>query len=60
MVNTRDFDSGGSRLFSGGQEVYLLFNSDIVNFKTSRGRDRRPNFVIFVAWSIVPRNARVR
>ena len=40
--------------------MYLLFNSDIANLKTSRGRDRRPNFVIFVAWSVVTRNARVR
>ena len=31
----------------------LLFNSDIVNLllKTNMGRDRRPNFVIFVVWS---------
>ena len=29
----------------------LLFNSDMVNplLKTNGGRDRRPNFVIFVA-----------
>ena len=31
----------------------LLVNSDIVNFllRTNEGRDRRPNFVIFVVWS---------
>ena len=31
----------------------LLFNSDILNLllKTNMGRDRRPNFVIFVVWS---------
>ena len=31
----------------------LLLNPDIVNLllKTSGGRDRRPNFVIFVVWS---------
>ena len=31
----------------------LLLNSDIVNLllKTNMGRDRRPNFVIFVVWS---------
>ena len=37
-------------IFPGRQNIYLLFNSDIVDFlfKTSGGRDRRPNFVIFV------------
>ena len=31
----------------------LLFNSDIVNLliKANGGRDRRPNFVIFVIWT---------
>ena len=37
------------------QNIYLLFNSDIVDFlfKTNRGRDRRPNFVVFVVWSVL-------
>ena len=36
--------------FLGGQNIYSLFNSDTVDalFKISGGRDRRPNFVIFV------------
>ena len=31
----------------------FLFNSDIVNLllKTNEGKDRGPNFVIFVVWS---------
>ena len=31
----------------------MLFNSDAVNrlLKTNGGRDRRPNFVIFLVWS---------
>ena len=31
----------------------MLFDSDIVNLllKTNEGRERRPNFVIFVVWS---------
>ena len=31
----------------------MLFNSDIADFllKTNEGRNRRPNFVIFVVWS---------
>ena len=40
--------------FPGGQEVYLLSNSDIMNHllkTTGRGRDRKTNFVIFVVWS---------
>ena len=39
--------------FQAGQSIYLLFNSDVVNFllKTNVGRDRKPNFVIFVGWS---------
>ena len=39
--------------FPRWREVYLLFNSDIVNYilKTTKGRDRRPNFVKFVIWS---------
>ena len=33
--------------------MYLLFNSDLVNFllKTNGERDRWPNFVMFVVWS---------
>ena len=36
--------------FTGEQDVYWLFNSDVVNYllKTTGERDRRPNFVIFV------------
>ena len=32
---------------------HLLFNSDIVNLllKTNLGRNRRPNFVVFVVWN---------
>ena len=38
--------------FPGGDNTDLLPNSDIVNFllKTNEGRDRRPNFVIFVVF----------
>ena len=37
------------------QNIYLLFNFDIMDFlfETNRGRDRRPNFVIFVVWSVL-------
>ena len=31
MVITAEFDFGGWRSFTGAQEVYLLFNSEIVN-----------------------------
>ena len=33
----------------------FTFNSDIVNYllKTTRGRDGRPAFVIFVVWSVL-------
>ena len=39
--------------FPGGASIYLLFNSDILNFllKTNVGRHKRLNFVIFVVWS---------
>ena len=39
--------------FLEGQSIYLLFNSDVVNFllKTNGGRDRKPNFVLFLGWS---------
>ena len=39
----------------GGEDMDLLFNSDIVNLllKTNGGRHRKPNFVIFVVWSAV-------
>ena len=32
--------------------MYLLLDSDIVSclIKTNGGRDRRPNFAIFVVW----------
>ena len=47
MVSTSDF---GSIFF---QNIYLLFNSDIVDFlfKINERRNRRPKFVIFVVWS---------
>ena len=34
------------------ENIFLLFNSDIVNLllNTNEGRNRRPNFVIFVVW----------
>ena len=37
----------------GGEDMDLLFNSDIANLliKANGGRDRRPNFVIFVIWT---------
>ena len=45
----------GEDRFPEGQEVYLLFNSDIANyyylFEISEGETERPNFVIFVVWS---------
>ena len=39
--------------FPRGTSIYLLFNSDILNFllKTKVGRQRRPNFDTFLAWS---------
>ena len=39
--------------FPERQNMNLLFDSDIVNLllKTSRVRNRRPSFVIFVIWS---------
>ena len=39
--------------FLGGENMDLLSNSDIVNIllKTNVGRNRTPNFVIFVVWS---------
>ena len=43
--------------FLGAVNMNLLFNSDIVNLllKTKGGGDRRPNSVIFVAWSALGR-----
>ena len=34
------------------ENIFLLFNSDIVNLllNTNEGRNRSPNFLIFVAW----------
>ena len=39
--------------FPGGQNMNLLFHSDIVNLllKANGGRGRKPDFVIFVDWS---------
>ena len=37
--------------FPVGENMYLLFKSDIFLLKTHGGRNRRPNFVIFVIWS---------
>ena len=44
--------SKGRDCFPGGQNIYLLFNFDIVNslLKTYGGRERRPNFVNIVVW----------
>ena len=40
--------------FPEGQNIYKLGNSDVVNIfvKTNGGRDRRPDFDIFVIWSV--------
>ena len=39
--------------FPGGEKVYFLFISDILNvlLKTTGERDRQPNFVIFAVLS---------
>ena len=39
--------------FPGGQNIRKIVSSDIRNFllKTNQGRDRGPNFAIFVVWS---------
>ena len=60
MVRKPKFQYSGPRCFPGGQNMDLLFNSDIVNLllKTNRGRDRRPNFAVFVVWSAHPRPQR--
>ena len=44
---------GGSRTTLGGASIYLLFHSDILNFrlKNNVGRHRRSNFVVYVVWS---------
>ena len=51
--STSEFNSGGSRSFPVRRKYILLFNSNVLNFllKTNVGRNRRPNFVIFVIWS---------
>ena len=53
MVNASGFNTSDRRSFPGEGNMYLLFNSDIMNLllKTNGERNRRPNFVIFVVWS---------
>ena len=38
--------------FPGGQNTHILINFDIMKFllKTNDGRDRGPNFAIFLVW----------
>ena len=47
------FNSAVRNRFLGRENMDLVFNFDIVKLllKTNAGRDRRPNFVIFVVWS---------
>ena len=51
MVNTSYFHSSDPKSFPGEGEYDLLVNVDRVNFLLKNiegGRNRRPNFVIFV------------
>ena len=50
MVTSQISNSTVWDSFPGEQNIDLLFNSDIENLllKVNGGRDRRPNFVVFV------------
>ena len=53
MVSKPKFQYSDPRCFPGGENMDLLFNSDMVNLllKINMSRDRRPNFALFVVWS---------
>ena len=54
MVSKSEFKSQWSGIVPRDEEnMNFLFNSDIVNLllKTNVGKDKRPNFVIFIASS---------
>ena len=53
MVNTLEFDFGGWRLFTGrvGSIFAFRFWCCELFLKNHWGRERRPNFIIFVVWS---------
>ena len=61
MVSKLKFQSVVRDRFLGGENMDLVFNSDIVNLllKTNAGRDRRPNSVIFEVWSALIVDGRV-
>ena len=54
MVTALEYNIGGHSSISGKQNIHKLINFDILNslLKANDGRDRRPNFAIFVIWSI--------
>ena len=52
MVSKSSSSSAVRDRFPGGENMNLLFNSDKVKLllKNNGGRDRKPNFVVFVVW----------
>ena len=53
MANKSDFNSSPPRSFLKRENMYLLFNSVIMNLllNINWGRNRRFSFTIFVVWS---------
>ena len=53
MVSNFEYNFGRLGSFPEGVNKSLVFNSDIskILLDTNGGRDRKPNFVIFLVWS---------
>ena len=54
MINTEKFDSGGPGLFLRGQNIYLLFNSDVVYFLLKTNGGETEGLVLLFLWFRVP------
>ena len=50
MINTEKFDSGGAGLFLRGQNIYLLFNSDVVYFLLKTNGGETEGLVLLFLW----------
>ena len=50
MINTEKFDSGGPGLFLRGQNIYLLFNSDVVYFLLKTNGGETEGLVLLFLW----------
>ena len=53
LVRKSELQLSSRDCFLGGENMDLLFNSDIMNLLLKTNGERGPNFVIFVVWDVL-------